>query len=473
MSPFRLPMDLLEIILDYNDDPVSYSRLRGSCRDGASSLSCQLLVSLDTLGMTRLRYPGSLDMDVDQRFWITDPLSDRSASCIIPEPHYRIAAFFERFSVDEFRSNLSQSVLRKCLDVSARCCLRNLCVMLMEACDDPQYLANMFLFKQLVLGRTDIVDLVVPRWASLTRNDSRGSLLVELTRNEWDVRMFNFLLDRGVPLEEINLLTYLETFDNDCNPKVMDIVLRQHKDRDLVKSSTAFTRRAAINGSIVFVKLLMKHGAPINSNECVAHTMDFRMIQFLVNECHADVNYVDPDGRSAMWTLCHMSGMLTKIRPLIALGATLSPEHAFQTMHTALQGSARPAATISRLMKDGIDINTIDRPSGYNILHIAMSYAEFYGEYTIPYLIRSGVNVNLKDAHGVTPLMLAAANCTPWTVSLLIAEGAIVDDVDNRGRSPLEYSTWNPDPEVEAVVRSHALPHPAPERKRRRRGQRS
>ena len=56
----------------------------------------------------------------------------------------------------------------------------------------------------------------------------------------------------------------------------------------------------------------------------------------------------------------------------------------------------------------------------------------------IPALLRTGIDINARDANGYTPLILASYNDRGSTTALLITEGADVNLADgNRGNTPL------------------------------------
>ena len=58
--------------------------------------------------------------------------------------------------------------------------------------------------------------------------------------------------------------------------------------------------------------------------------------------------------------------------------------------------------------------------------------------------LAKGVKVTDRDAHGLTPLMLAArSNPNPEVTTILLAAGASVDDRDPYGVTPLMFAAGN------------------------------
>ena len=135
MSLFRLPRELLAIVCDYIGEPVSYSRLRASCKDGHALLSRELSVSLAVLERLVIRYSVRRDSSVYSRFRITDGLSESSVVHITRQSNDHIERFVGKFSANEFRLRLSDCSLQNFLQ---DCSIRQLvpaCAKLLDALD--------------------------------------------------------------------------------------------------------------------------------------------------------------------------------------------------------------------------------------------------------------------------------------------------------------------------------------------------
>ncbi len=85
-------------------------------------------------------------------------------------------------------------------------------------------------------------------------------------------------------------------------------------------------------------------------------------------------------------------------------------------------------------------INTRDLTSGESALHIVTARRDLTW---MQFLIAKGANVNVRDARGVTPLVIACNLNFVEGVELLIKSGARVDESNNSGETPLITSVHN------------------------------
>ena len=68
-------------------------------------------------------------------------------------------------------------------------------------------------------------------------------------------------------------------------------------------------------------------------------------------------------------------------------------------------------------------------------------------------LLAAGVNVNVRDSTGGTPLAHAAWFGRVDTVKLLIEKGADLNAKKNDGGTPVLLATWNKHPEVAEILK--------------------
>ena len=470
MSIFRVPVDVLELMVAYLDDPVSYSWLRASCREGHALLSSELSVSFRVLEVLRRRFHSLwVESSAHKRFRISDGLSLSSIHRITFESPYQMCQFLGKFSVDEFRKSVSESGLRECLEVCADRGLLPVCAKLLEALDDRQYEDEVILYRQLETCRFGVVDIILKRGSSLRHNAARGSLLERLLLDGDSVPAVKFMLSRGVPLEEADLPRVLRALTGDCHSKMIDIMLRGHKDRDYVKSTHEFARRASELGHFKVLKVLIKYGACMDPDECLACAGDISVISFLVQNHNAIINYVDDEGETVVSRFCTDMQLVPSVGRLLALGATITTQQSYQALVTSFD-SYEPIKTLRSLIRAGVDINAAEETTGCTVLHMAIESVDFVGEEVVLFLIKSGVNVDLKDHQGVTALMMAAVACSPKIVVPLISRGANVAAVDDNGHDALQYSINGANYGAERILLSHGMiPPPNPEPKRRRR----
>ena len=142
----------------------------------------------------------------------------------------------------------------------------------------------------------------------------------------------------------------------------------------------------------------------------------------------ADVNYKDADGRSIIYCVVAFthSTLEQKGPPFFNLAALYKngPE---EYLETAVK-------TIEFLVRFGVDLEIKDL-EGRTALHVAA----WQGTYTlVDCLIKLGTNIDAIDAEGRTPLHMCAWNGHIEVVRLLIESGAIVNPISStQGASPL------------------------------------
>jgi ankyrin repeat protein len=85
-------------------------------------------------------------------------------------------------------------------------------------------------------------------------------------------------------------------------------------------------------------------------------------------------------------------------------------------------------------------INTRDVTTGESALHIVTLRRDLTW---MSFLIGKGANVNVRDAKGVTPLVVATNLGFIEGVELLVEQGARVDESNNAGETPLITAVHN------------------------------
>ncbi|WP_299773316.1 ankyrin repeat domain-containing protein [uncultured Pseudoteredinibacter sp.] len=93
---------------------------------------------------------------------------------------------------------------------------------------------------------------------------------------------------------------------------------------------------------------------------------------------------------------------------------------------------------LDKLLVEGLDINLQD-DNGWCALHF---YAQDRRFELMQRLIENGANLNLIDSHGNPPLWTAVMNAKGdySCVELLLSSGAIFDQKNKHGRSPLDMA---------------------------------
>ena len=129
---------------------------------------------------------------------------------------------------------------------------------------------------------------------------------------------------------------------------------------------------------------------------------------------------------------------------LMATGVWSVPAHAqFSDSYKFLEAVRKKEGDVvtDKLSEPGTTIiNTRDITSGQTALHIVTARRDITW---MSFLIGKGANVNIRDAKGVTPLVLATNLGFLEGVDLLIEQKAHVDESNNAGETPLITAVHN------------------------------
>ena len=165
--------------------------------------------------------------------------------------------------------------------------------------------------------------------------------------------------------------------------------------------------------------------------------------------------------------------LLTTIAAALLVGTAFA-----DPIHTAaINGDL---AGVQAELDKGVDVNVKDR-FGFTPLHLAATkeiaellinedadvnakdkgwtplyHAAWRGHKEVAeLLIAKGADVNMKDVEGVTPLHLAADRGHTEVVELLITKGADVNAKCDEGETPLDWAIMNKQTELTALLRKH------------------
>ncbi|CAK79451.1 unnamed protein product (macronuclear) [Paramecium tetraurelia] len=129
-------------------------------------------------------------------------------------------------------------------------------------------------------------------------------------------------------------------------------------------------------------------------------------------------------------------------------GKSQLPIKELTVLHTASQGDC--PLTIYYYLQKGIDINVIDN-KGSSPLH----WAAYSGSYNaVNFLISWNANLNLQDTDtSVTPLHLATMQANSRIVRKLLMKGADRSIKDSNGKTPLDLAIENDFKTVEIMIR--------------------
>lgn len=171
------------------------------------------------------------------------------------------------------------------------------------------------------------------------------------------------------------------------------------------------------------VEYLLKQGAPVDSKDSRGETSIHyaargsspKTIQLLVDQ-GADLEARNDKGATALFQATRYDS-LEHLETLIEAGAELN---AVLKNKATLLHEARTPQVISFLVKQGIDPNLRDA-YGESAIFSAAAYGSYI---TLDSLLQNGCDVNLVNNHGVTPLAGAITHGQVEQVQLLLKHGA-------------------------------------------------
>ncbi len=128
---------------------------------------------------------------------------------------------------------------------------------------------------------------------------------------------------------------------------------------------------------------------------------------------------------------------------VVALGWALPASAQFSDSYKFLDAvKKKEGADVTEALDKGNPtlINTRDVTTGETALHIVTQRRDLTW---MQYLIGKGANVNVRDARGQTPLVVASNFSFVEGVELLVGVGAKVDETNNAGETPLITAVHN------------------------------
>ncbi|MEL6142214.1 MAG: ankyrin repeat domain-containing protein, partial [Bacteroidota bacterium] len=195
---------------------------------------------------------------------------------------------------------------------------------------------------------------------------------------------------------------------------------------------------AASDDQVEMVKLLIEKGADVNYINPDGWTAlieaadegSMRSVKILL-AAGADVNLSGPNTRVTAMRMAASENHLDVMRLLQTAGAKLG--NGDELVAAAEEGNLE---IVSYLLEQGVPVNYTNR---YN--RTALSFAAEEGNINIVrLLLQNGADVGIKDYHGRTAFSFAAEETQYAIVELLLENGALVDERDHHGRTALSYA---------------------------------
>jgi ankyrin repeat protein len=269
--------------------------------------------------------------------------------------------------------------------------------------------------------------LIVTIFCPAACADQNEALIIAVLKS--DLKQVQELLKKGADVNAKDehgrpVLVLAAESDRRGRTKMVKLLLEKGADVNAKdQSGRTPLMKATETGSLEMVKLLLDKGADVNVKDERGETALKRayrntaIAELLLNK-GADVNSADKSGVTALMTAAE-SGYLKTAQLLLARGAQLNARD--EKGRTALEhaGNHRPVVVLLSGAKSG------------NLAVAAMmgNTAE------VQRFLKEGANVNAKDDHGQTALILAVELGRLEVVKLLLDEGADV----NLGK-PLMYA---------------------------------
>jgi ankyrin repeat protein len=207
--------------------------------------------------------------------------------------------------------------------------------------------------------------------------------------------------------------------------------------------------RAAVDGEIEQVKLLISKGADVNAKngdgwtplQYAASRGHMEIVELLLAH-DADVHISGEDNLTAA-EYAMKNNHTEVVQLLISKGADISP------LHFAIY--MKDEARVRSLIEGGADINKLT-PGGWKPIRKAVftGFTE-----AVELLIANGADVNDKSNWNWTLLHGAAENGHKEIVELLIAKGANVNVRDGNNRTPLRYAKEEGHTEIAEMLHKH------------------
>ena len=290
--------------------------------------------------------------------------------------------------------------------------------------------------------------------ADLDEQDKDGITPLHLATYYGDIDIVKALIDKKVSLElgDSNGRTPLHYAAEKDQLEVAEILIQEGAKIDSIGKYNMTPLHIAVHyASAEFVEFLIKKGAKVDIPNQEGKT-PLVIANYQINNPFSGNINDEKQQKIARRKVAALKGM--NPAPYSLVGSSLNSASNTKKLLEAINENDVELATnlIKNLSKDDLE-NKIDL-SGASLLHIVSLNGQTE---IIELLLDKGVNVNIKNDNGNTPLNLSAFNGETKTVNFLLTNGANPNLEDKQLNTPLHYAVfWGEEKAVEDLLKAGA-----------------
>ena len=282
-------------------------------------------------------------------------------------------------------------------------------------------------------GHYEVVELLLEYHADVNRQTKQGSTALLLAAWDGYLNIVRLLLEKHAEVDTVDHdgFTALSCAARNGHSAVVETLLEHHAgvNKGIQKGTTAL-HSAAWDGYDKLVETLLNHGAEVdiqNKHGCTvllesAYNGHLSIVEMLLQH-KADPNIVDDDGDIAI-TSAALNGHYKIVQLLLQHNAAFTHTNftGYNALHSAAVGKTSEGEEDAR-EEQSSEAETED-------------YIK-----TMQLLIEAGLDINVANSDGTTPLMRAVSRLRGHrrVLEYLIENGANIDAQDKDGRTCMHY----------------------------------
>lgn len=304
-------------------------------------------------------------------------------------------------------------------------------------------------------GNLSTVELLLNKGAEVNTTNEYGNSPLHLTAENGHLAVMKLLLNNGAKLNMTNKYRESPLYLATKNGHFPAVEYLLNKDAEVCirnQFGDSPLHVAAENGILPIVELLLSKSAKINvSNQFGDSPLHLAVengnipIVKLLLEKGAEVNKSNQFSNTPLHLAAKNGDLLAVKLLIIGAEVNMTNQSGDSPLHLATRNGNLP--TIELLLNEGADVSQTDM-HGDSVLHLAVAKCSSETpilsisaeNYIINLLINKGINVNLKNKRGITPLYMAIEKRNLVIMNLLINRGAYLCTTDDNGDSLLHMA---------------------------------